>query len=85
MKKLYGRCCAVLLAALVILGVVSVFWGDNSGEKPEVSLKAILDGSYYEEYQEYFAASFPGRERMLSRYEKMEKFYDFGESEKDSE
>lgn len=76
MKRIYSILCGGLLTLVLLVGLISLF-GDSTG-KPKLTVSGLLDGSYWEAYTEYYASVFPGRERLLESYEKLEGFYTFG-------
>ena len=73
MKKLYTILLAVLLAAMLGVGIWSLADTDPTGsasekrtfQKPQFSVQALLDGTYIPALETYYSDTFPGRETLL--------------------
>lgn len=86
MNKLYKIFCLVMLAALLIVGAVSIFDHDatfSESERrklktcPKLTISAILDGSFFSDFSDYFADTFPGRESLMDTNRSLNGFYYF--------
>ena len=78
MNRIYKGICMAMLAVLLLVFVICIFDGDDDRsrlenrelkQKPELSFSAILDGSFFRDYERYFADQFPGREGLLDNYQ----------------
>lgn len=65
MKKVYNYFFGILLAGLLCVGAVSVFDRDLK-PMPDITVSNLLDGSYTKGLVEYYAETFPGRDKMLA-------------------
>ncbi len=77
MKQLCGVLCAFLLAFVLLVGLVSLFDHDpvfspkqdrDLAEMLPLSFAGLLDGSWFDGLQAYYADHFPGREDLLDLY-----------------
>ena len=89
MKRLYICLLALVLAACAAVGVISLVDQDPTeskvenrrlAAKPEFSLSALLDGSYFSQLETYYSDTFPGRETLLKLNQKLNGFYHFSGS-----
>lgn len=90
MNQIYRALCAVLLAILLLVMVVTCFDKDpdrselenrDLKQKPDYSMEALLDGSYFRDFLLYFADTFPGREHMLDDYAILDPSFELTETE----
>lgn len=67
--------CAVFALSLVVFGLASAFDTDktvsenenrNLKTMPQITVKSLFDGSFSVEFDEYYADTFPMREKFLS-------------------
>ena len=83
MKKLYTILLAVLLAAMLGVGIWSLVDTDPTGsvsekrtfQKPQFSVQALLDGTYIPALETYYSDTFPGRETLLEVNRTLNRFY----------
>ena len=83
MKKLYTILLAVLLAAMLGVGIWSLADTDPTGsvsekrtfQKPQFSVQALLDGTYIPALETYYSDTFPGRETLLEVNRTLNRFY----------
>ena len=89
MNQIYRAFCNVLLAVLLLVMILSFFDKEpvrselenrDLKQKPSLTIEGILDGSYFREYQLYFADTFPNRENMLDDYAIFDPNYELQES-----
>lgn len=95
MKRIYHILCTVFLFALMLVGIISVFDKDptfSQSEKrklktfPKITVSSLIDGSFTTSFREYFADTFPGREKLLEKNTSLNSFYYFsGLSSDDTE
>ena len=87
MKKLYKILSLILLAALCIVGALSIFdtdatYSESERRKlktmPAITLSSLLDGSFVSDFSDYFADTFPGRESLMDTNRSLNGFYYFG-------
>lgn len=90
MKKLYTVLLVLLLAAMMLVGVVSLVDKDATesetenrrlASKPDFSWSALWDGSFISELETYYSDTFPGREALLKANKVLNKFYFFSGSD----
>lgn len=62
-KKVYVKqiSALVFLGLLIIMCLLNIVFGDKRAEKPKLTVKAVLDGGYMEEYGTFFTNRFFGR------------------------
>ena len=78
MNRIYKWMCMAVVAVLLLVAVLAIFTGD--GEiRPVWDISHVLEGSWFRDYQTYFAETFPGRKLMGNVVAKLEAFYNFGE------
>ena len=79
MKKIYRALTGVILAALLAIGLVSLFTTDTgettSAKKPQFSMQALLDGSFISDLERYYTQTFPMRGALLSANRWLNGFY----------
>lgn len=87
MKKIYSGLCAAILFALIVIGLISTFDKDATYSeserrqlktRPKLTVSALLDGSYFDDYRAYFADTFPNRENLMNSNTQLNAFYYFG-------
>ena len=87
MKKLYKILALALLAALCVVGAVSIFdtdatYSESERRKlktmPALTVSSLLDGSFVSDFSDYFADTFPGRESLMDTNRSLNGFYYFG-------
>ena len=87
MKKLYKILSLLLLCALFIVGAVAIFdtdatYSESERRKlktvPEFTVSSLLDGSFFSDFSDYFADTFPGREDLMDANRSLNGFYYFG-------
>ena len=87
MKRIYTALSCFLLLFLLLVGLISTFDKDatySEAEKrqlktrPKLTVSGLLDGSYFNEYREYFADTFPNRETLMKSNTTLNGFYYFG-------
>lgn len=84
MNRLYKTMCAAVLTAMLLMLAFAVF-DRGQAEKPELSISSLVDGSFFREFQLYFADTFPAGEWMQDDYAQLEEFYRFGVSSDETE
>lgn len=86
MKKLYAVLCGLLLLGVFFVGMYSLFDKDPTFSlrenralktKPDFSISALLDGSYISGICDYYADTFPNRERLMNTNRALNGFYRF--------
>lgn len=84
MKKIYTILLTVVLAALLLVGVISLVDKDpvrserenrELAKKPEFSFAALFDGSFIPALETYYADTFPMRGALLRANQTLNKFY----------
>ena len=82
MKKFYIVLLAVMLGLVTIVGAASllpkqaaVSMQEAAAQKPELSMPALLDGSYIHSLEEYYTDTFPMRQSLLKANKLMNGFY----------
>ncbi|MBQ9148161.1 MAG: hypothetical protein IJX69_01205 [Oscillospiraceae bacterium] len=87
MKRIYSILCAVFLAVLLLGGLISTFdkdatYSESERRKlktaPKLTFSGLLDGSYFDNYEAYFADTFPNRESLMESNVSLNGFYYFG-------
>ena len=80
MKKIYRAMAGFFLAALLAVGLVSLFTtgsgtvGVNT-QKPQFSMQALLDGTFISQLETYYANTFPMRDTLLKANRWLNGFY----------
>lgn len=86
MRKLYAALCGILLLIMLFVGAYSLFDQDPTFSerenrklktKPDFSFSGILDGSYISGLCDYYADTFPTREKLMSANRTLNGFYRF--------
>ena len=96
MKRIYTVLSAAFLLFFLLVGLISTFDKDptfSESEKrplktsPKLTISGLLDGSFFNEYREYFADTFPGRENLMEDNISLNAFYYFSglSSEEDAQ
>ena len=84
MKRIYNALCILMMVFLLMVGLISTFDKDATFSesekrqlktKPKFTISGFLDGTYFNSYREYYADTFPGRERLMAENTKLNKFY----------
>lgn len=87
MRKFYTVLCGLALSVLVLVGLISTFdfdatYSESERRKlkttPLMTFSALVDGSFFSDYREYFADTFPGRESLMVGNRSLNGFYYFG-------
>ena len=93
MKKIYTILLSVVLAAMLLVGLISLLDKDPTrsesenrelAKKPKFSLSALFDGSYIPALETYYADTFPMRETLLAANRTLNKFYYYSGSGEDT-
>ena len=93
MKKIYTILLSVALAAMLLVGLISLVDKDPTrsesenrelAKKPKFSLSALFDGSYISALETYYADTFPMRETLLAANRTLNKFYYYSGSGEDT-
>ena len=92
MKNFYRILLILALALVLTVGAVSlVSWKQTEGvsektvEPPQFSLKALFDGTFIPQFEEYYTATFPARQTLMGWNQKLNRFYYYsGASEEDN-
>ena len=86
MKRIYTALCGFMLLFLLLIGMISTFDKDptfSETEKrtlktrPKFTISGLLDGNFFISYREYFADTFPGREKLMEDNKRLNAFYYF--------
>ena len=87
MKRIYTILCGIVLAAMLLVGLISTFdkdatFSEDENRKlktrPKLTFSGLLDGSYNSDYWDYYADTFPGRESLMDKNVALNGFYYFG-------
>ena len=87
MKRIYTALSGFVLVFLLLVGLISTFDKDatfSESEKrqlksrPKLTVSGLIDGTYFNEYREYFADTFPNRETLMESNVTLNGFYYFG-------
>lgn len=87
MKRIYTIMSALVLAAMLLVGLISTFdtdptYSERENRKlktrPELTFSGLLDGSFVSNYRAYFADTFPNREKVMETNISLNGFYYFG-------
>ena len=89
MSKIYQILCGLLILVLLVFGAISLFDKDAASEMegterksfPKITVSGILFGSFAGELEEYYADTFPGRDKLLERDGIVSTFFDFSDLE----
>jgi len=95
MKRIYTALSGILLLFFLLVGLISTFdkdatFSDSENRqlktKPKLTISGLLDGNYFISFREYYADTFPGREKLMEGNKRLNMFYYFSAlSGKDSE
>ena len=94
MRKIYNIVCGLLILLLLTFGSISLFDKDAKASEleqrelksfPKVTFSGLLSGSFAEELENYYADTFPGREKLLERDGIVSTFFDFSDLELEAE
>ena len=86
MKRIYTALCGFMLLFLLVVGLITTFDKDatfSETEKrqlktrPKLTISALLDGTYFNDYRAYFADTFPNREKLMEKNVSLNGFYSF--------
>lgn len=87
MKRIYAILSCLVLGALMLVGLISTFDFDETYSESErrklkttplMTFSALVDGSFFSDYEVYFADTFPGREALKENNTTLNGFYYFG-------
>ena len=87
MKRIYTALAAFLMLFVLLVGLISTFDKDATYSeserrqlktRPKMTLSNLLDGTYFNQYREYFADTFPNRETLMESNVTLNGFYYFG-------
>ena len=87
MKRIYSILSALILAAMLLVGAISILDTDETYSAsenrklktiPHLTLSSLLDGSFFSDFGGYFADTFPGRESLMEANRSLNGFYYFG-------
>ena len=87
MKRIYTILSVFFLLFAMLLGLISTFDKDatySESEKrklktrPKMTISGLIDGTYFNDYREYFADTFPNRETLMKSNTSLNGFYYFG-------
>ena len=87
MKRTYTILSVFFLLFAMLLGLISTFDKDatySESEKrklktrPKMTISGLIDGTYFNDYREYFADTFPNRETLMKSNTSLNGFYYFG-------
>lgn len=94
MGKIYHILWGLLILLLLTFGAISLFDKDARTSEleqrelktfPKVTVSGILTGSFLEELENYYADTFPGREKLLERDGIVSNLFDFRDVELEAE
>ena len=86
MKRIYTILSGGFLLFLLLVGLITTFDKDATFSeserrqlktRPKLTVSALLDGTYFIEYREYFADTFPNRESLMEKNVSLNGFYYF--------
>ena len=87
MKRIYTILSCTLLGAMLLVGLISTFDFDETYSESErrklrttplMTFSSLVDGSFFSDYEAYFADTFPGREGLKQASTTLNGFYYFG-------
>ena len=87
MKRIYTALSVFFLLFAMLMGLISTFDKDatySESEKrklktrPKMTISSLIDGTYFNDYREYFADTFPNRETLMKSNTSLNGFYYFG-------
>ena len=86
MKRIYTILCGLFLLFLLLVGLITTFDKDATYSeterrqlktRPKFTISGFLDGTFFNEYREYFADTFPNRESLMEKNVSLNNFYYF--------
>lgn len=86
MKKIYALLSGILLTAVLLIGMISLFDKDalyserekrRLAQRPKLTFSTLLSGKYASAYDSYYADAFPSREKLLNVNRSLNGFYTF--------
>ena len=92
MKRIYTILSCLLLVGMLCIGLYALLDKDATYSeserrklktRPKLTFSAMLDGSYASEYRDYFADTFPNREKLMNANRSLNGFYYFSGGSKD--
>ena len=87
MKRIYTALCAFMMLFVLLVGLISTFDKDATYSeserrqlktKPKLTISGLIDGTYFANYRDYFADTFPNRETLMKGNTTLNGFYYFG-------
>ena len=93
MKRIYTILSCLLLAGMLCIGLYALLDKDATYSeserrklktRPKLTFSAMLDGSYASDYRDYFADTFPNREKLMNANRSLNGFYYFSGGSKDA-
>lgn len=87
MKRIYTALSVFFLLFALLVGLISTFDKDATFSeserrqlktKPKMTISGLIDGTYFNEYREYYADTFPNRETLMDTNTTLNGFYYFG-------
>ena len=87
MKRIYTALSVFFLLFTLLVGLISTFDKDATFSeserrqlktKPKMTISGLIDGTYFNEYREYYADTFPNRETLMDTNTTLNGFYYFG-------
>ena len=92
MKRIYTILSCLLLVGMLCIGLYALLDKDATYSeserrklktRPKLTFSAMLDGSYASDYRDYFADTFPNREKLMNANRSLNGFYYFSGGSKD--
>lgn len=77
MKKVYTILGALLLVAMLWVGLTSIFRLDEEAKAPKLTLSGLWDGSYAAKSITYYAEAFPASDGLQKANTRLNSFYRF--------
>ena len=86
MKRIYYALSVFMLLFMLLVGLISTFDKDatfSASEnrqlktRPKFTISGFLDGNFFNNYREYYADTFPGREKLMKSNTSLNTFYYF--------
>ena len=84
MARIYQMICALMILALLGVGIVSLVdkdldFSETEGRSlktfPKITVSSFLDGGFWSDLETYYADTFPGRENLVESYRSLDGFY----------
>lgn len=91
-KRIYTILSCLLLVGMLCIGLYALLDKDATYSeserrklktRPKLTFSAMLDGSYASDYRDYFADTFPNREKLMNANRSLNGFYYFSGGSKD--